>query len=475
MLSDEFHALDQRLAEAGRIVADYYRGLEERPVGSPAPLDEVLEHLDGTLTERGVGTEQALREFEEHLLEHTMAVPHPLYLGLLNSSPLPGAIAAESLVGALNNNSGSWEQGPAFVAAETEVVRCFREILGLGPNFEGLLLPGGSYTALHGLQLAREFAAPDWRRSGIRSLPGNPRVYVSEASHFSVARAARTLGVADADVVSIEGRGRGQMNAGRLDEQLQSDLAEGALPIAVVVTLGTTGTGAIDPLEDILDVCEKHGVWVHVDACYGGAGALLEELSPHFRGLERADSVAVDPHKWFFIPMVAGLILTKHRALEQRAFDVNAAYIPTGNRLDPFRRGHPTSRRGAALPIWMALRAHGLHTLRLGVRANCSNARFLERRLGEAGFEVLPGGEMSIACARWSPPGLSNRELDALQERIAERVVASGKAWFGTTLLNGRRWLRMALLSLHTREEHLEGLVELLARCARAAETPAVT
>lgn len=450
------------LVTAATMLHDFYDGLEERPVAPASDRAEVAKPFEGSLGERGAGLPETLREVREHVLPHAMAVPHPLYLGLLNSSPLTGGIVADSIIGALNNNAGAWQQGPPFVAAEQEVIRRFTELFGMSEETVGLVLPGGSYTALHGLQLARSARLPMWRERGPRALPGNPRVYVSEAAHFSAVRAAEAIGVAPHDIVRVPTKGRGSMDVGALATILAEDLARGDLPFAVVATLGTTGTGAIDPVAELADLCRTHDLWLHVDACYGGAGALLEELSDHFRGLARADSVAVDPHKWFFVPMVAGLILTPHAEVELQAFDVDASYIPADDEVDGFRRGLPTSRRCSGFAIWMAFRAHGLAAIRDAVRRNIDLARRLETALRQRGFHVMDGGELSVACARWEPPGRTDDEIDLEQERIASAVVASGHAWFGTVRVAGRTWLRFALVSRLTRERHIDRLADRL-------------
>lgn len=454
--------LEAGLVQAAAMLHEFYAGLEARRVSAATPSAEIEALFADTLGEEGVGVQAALRDAERWLMPHAMTVPHPLYLGLINSSPMAGGIVAESLIAGLNNNSGSWIQGPPFMAAEQEVVRCFRQLLGMPEETTGIVLPGGSYASLHGLQLARESRLPQWRKEGARALSGDPRVYVSSASHFSAARSAMALGVADRDVVSLPTLGRGHIDARALAAQLREDKARGALPFALVATLGSTGTGAIDHLGELSELCREFGLWLHVDACYGGAGALVQALGSHFEGLAEADSVAVDPHKWFFIPMVAGLLLTRHTEFELGVFDIDASYIPTGEFVDSFRRSLTTSRRGSAFAIWMALRAHGLQSVRTTVERNIALTRRLEAKLAAEGLRVMPAGELSVACARWEPAGHSAQQLDALQGRIAAEVSASGEAWFGCVRAQGQTWLRFNLVNLYTRKEHIDDLASRL-------------
>jgi aromatic-L-amino-acid decarboxylase len=266
----------------------------------------------------------------------------------------------------------------------------------------------------------------------------------------------------------LPGTGRGAIEPATLEERIERDRRQGGRPFAVVATAGTTGTGAIDPLLPIAEICSRHRLWLHVDACYGGAAVLLDELRPRFAGIERADSIAVDPHKWFFIPITAALLLTRHPELEQEAFAAgDTSYIPQHGGADAFLRGIPTSRRSSGLTVWMGLRAHGLSAVRDAVRRNIELTRLLEQLLAENGFRVLRDGELSVACARWETEAGDSAEADEVQARLAAEVVGSGEAWFSTTRHEGRTWMRFNLVNLHTREHHIRHLAELVTQSAQ--------
>jgi aromatic-L-amino-acid decarboxylase len=205
-----------------------------------------------------------------------------------------------------------------------------------------------------------------------------------------------------------------------------------------------------------------------VDACYGGAVCLLDDMRPAFAGIEQADSVAIDPHKWFFIPITAALLLHRHPELEEPAFAVGGTcYIPAEGEPDAVIRGIPTSRRASALAVWLGLRAHGWDAVRESVGRNIELTRLLEDLLRKAGFSVLPGGEMSVACARWEPEGWDPERVDRLQTSIAEDLVASGTTWFATVAFDGKAWLRFNMVNLYTRERHMKALSERLLEAAR--------
>jgi glutamate/tyrosine decarboxylase-like PLP-dependent enzyme len=411
--------------------------------------------LAGRLTEDGVGLVRALEDFESLVLPASMGTPHPLYLGLVNSSPLPGAALADLLISSLNNNGGAFHQSPAMTTCEEELVREFARLFGMS-QADGMFLPGGTFATLQAIVLARVTATGGPAQSGLR-------LYTSEAAHFSVSRTALVAGIASENVVSIPVLARGAMDVGILAERLRRDRKQGKQPFAVVATAGTTGTGAIDPLLEIATLCREEQVWLHVDACYGGAAILLESMRGRFAGIDQADSIAIDPHKWFFIPVTAALLLTRHPDVAQKAFTTTAgSYIPTDGEPDAWQRGIPTTRRSSGLAVWMALRAHGWRTIRSAVKSNIELTRLLEALLAERGFRVLEGGELSIACARWEPRNATDEATDRLQDRIARDVISSGKAWFSTTRHAGRAWLRFNMVNLYTREHHIRQLTDSL-------------
>jgi aromatic-L-amino-acid decarboxylase len=462
MENDGSRELDLAAAseEAARLFVDIYETLETRKVDPGVDFESLIEVFKGSLKSEGVGLIAALRDFREQVVPNCLAIPHPLYLGLVNSSPLPGAAIADHLISALNNNDGGVPQ--AALACEAEVIRAFKELYELSDSWNGLILPGGAFTTLQGLLLARASAFPEIEADGFHSLRGIPRIYASEATHFTVARAAKEIGVGERNVVVVPCLGRGSIDVQRLLEHIRADRQQGNLPFAVVATIGTTGTGAVDPLRPIADICQKEKLWLHVDACYGGAARLVPELRSLFEGIELADSISIDAHKWFFIPISAGLLLTRHRDLECRMFGLNSgSYIPSHPVIHPLWRGIACSRRASGLGIWMALRAHGWNTIRRAVETNIHLIRALEDGLARNGFEVLPGGQLSVACARWEG-------TDEMQTRIASEIVASGDAWFATVRYSGKTWLRFNLLNLFTKPEHIQFLIERVTETARS-------
>lgn len=464
----EREPLEEAARRALELFVELYRGLESRRVEpGPERPAELARAAPGTLRDEGVGLLATLDEVARTVLPASMATPHPLYLGLVNSSPFPAAALADLLISAINNNAGAAHQNPAIAVLEREVLRGFAELFGLPGDASGMILPGGTLATLQALVSARTRHFPEWHRQGPGGAGARPLVYASQAAHFSVARAAQVAGIGQDGFVAVPLTGRGAMDAAALADRIARDRADGAAPFAVVATTGTTGTGALDPLSEIAELCQRHRLWLHVDACYGGAAMLLDEIRPRFRAIDRADSIAVDPHKWFFIPIAASVLLIRDAELGPTTFAAgDVSYVPAtspSGETDPYLRGIPVSRRASALAVWMGLRAHGWSAVRDAVRRNVELTRLLERLLRERGFAVLAGGELSVACARWEQQGWRPERNDRLQETIAAEVVASGKAWFSTVRFAGKTWLRFNMVNLHTRERHVRALAELLA------------
>ena len=455
-------SLEGAASKAAALFVSIYRELEKRPVAPPKTRAALRKTFSETLVDEGVGLLQTLDEFERWVLPGSMGTPHPLYLGLVNSSPLPGAALADLLISSLNNNGGAYHQSPAMTTCEEEVVRAFARLFGI-PDADGMFLPGGSFAMLQAIVLARVKATGGPAQSGLL-------LYTSDAAHFSVERTAMVAGIPKEDIVSIPISGRGIMDVSALRLRIRDDRERNKQPFAVVATAGTTGTGAIDPLRAIAALCREEKIWLHVDACYGGAAMLLDSMRSRLAGIEDADSIAIDPHKWFFIPVTAALLLIAQQNLARKAFATSGgSYIPSDGEPDAWQRGIPTTRRSSGLAVWMGLRAHGWRTIRAAVKSNIELTRMLETLLSEYGFRVLDGGELSVACARWEPRDQEAEAIDRLQSVIAHDIVSSGKAWFSTTRHAGRTWLRFNMVNLYTRERHIRQLAAILRSTAEQA------
>ena len=451
---------------AAEAAIEWMRAMPDRTPVSPGPPDEEFDRFfrEG-IGEEGIGLAAAVAEFKEKIAPRCMATPHPLYLGLVNSSPLPGGVIGDLFISVFNNNGGAAEQAPPATAAERAVIGFFCDQLGLEGG-TGLIQPGGAYANLTALLAARDRAFPEWQKSGPLTLPGDPVIYTSEAGHFCLARAARVMGVGDKSLHLVPINDRGAMDPAELERMIRVDRRAGRVPFCIVATAGTTSTGAFDPLDEIAEIASSRGIWFHVDAAYGGAVCLSGKHRHLLKGIERADSVAIDPHKWFFIPMTAGAVLVRDRGALLTASDIGPSYIPTGDGVpDAFRLSYACSRRASALKVWLAWRAHGLRTVREAVERNIDLTRYLEERLSGEGYEVLPDGPISIACARALPEGKSGDEIDRFQIDLTRAFVKSGVGWFSTVRHDAKTWLRFNMVNLYTEKEDLDRLIEALRDC----------
>lgn len=450
--SDE---LESAAAKTISIFLDLIRGNTSPSRITPeAGRIAVRECFEGTLGQQGGGLLAALQDFEQLVLPRSLHISSPMYMGLVNSSPLPGAALMDCLVSAIDNNAGASHQGPAADACEAEVVRSLSEVLGLDTRMTGMFVPGGTYANLHGLLLARTVCA-EKHQVACDSMT----LYFSEACHFSIARAGKIIGFSPRNLKAVPTRGRGSIDTEALEAMIEKDKRSGLVPCAIVGNLGSTGTGALDPINAIIDICDRQGSWCHVDACIGGPVLMLKEFVGYREALTRADSLSIDLHKWFFLPLTASLALTRHPHVEAECFQLEASYIPQGSS-EPYQRGVPTSRRATGLTAWLTIRAYGWDLIEAAVRRNIELTRLLEDKLSEAGLQVLPDGELSVCCAR-----LDDDSLPAdFHEQVAEHVRRNGSAWFGTVHHDGRVWWRFNILNLYADETHVEEIVGLLFR-----------
>ncbi len=451
-------------ARAGEIVAEYLGSLEKRGVSPPADPRALTSFFAERISAEGAGWRKAFEELREVALPTAMGIPHPLYLGLMNSSPWPAGNFAESLVAGFSQNAGSFRQSPPATAAEWAVTRFLCDKVGYGKGSLGTLVPGGTLANLTALLCARARAFPAWIEEGPAAASGKrPSFYASEEAHFSIARNATVLGLGRSSLRRVPTVGRGTMDPVALASLVARDRKEGWSPFAVVAPAGPTATGALDPLPEVAALAARERLWLHADAAFGGAALLSERDRSLLAGIEAADSVTIDPHKWFFVPLLAGAILVRDEADLARSLDADPSYVPgTAGVVDYFRRTLQGSRRGDALKVWASLRSVGTEALARAVERTSDHARLLERLLAARGFEVLPDGRMPIVAFRLRPAGIEGEALDEVQRELERRLLAWNRAWFATARFRGRIWLRANFASFLTADRHVEELAAWL-------------
>jgi glutamate/tyrosine decarboxylase-like PLP-dependent enzyme len=392
---------------------------------------------------------------------------HPRMFGYVQSSGSFAGVVGDLLASAINQNVTSWRSAPAATTVEHQVIEWLKTMTGFDPRGEGVLLSGGSFANFAALAAAlRAGTDVDLNQRGVAALPGRPRIYTSEMTHMSMPKAASMLGVGKDAIVRIPVDRELRMLPDALRSQIAADRAAGFHPVCAVATAGDVNTGAIDPLEAIADVCEAARVWLHVDGSYGALAAQAPRVAGAMRGLARADSLSLDPHKWLFAPLDVGCLLVRDQAALRRAFSEGAGYIDVVADRDMsefayWDHGPELSRRFRALKIWVLLKVHGARAIQAAIDDNIAVAAHLAARIdASADFERLAPAPLSIVCFRYKQGD------DAFNKRLMVEVQRDGESYVSNATVNGRFALRACIVNFRTRAEDVETLLDTIRRVA---------
>jgi L-2,4-diaminobutyrate decarboxylase len=460
---EEFRAAGHRLVER---MAEYLEKVAERPVSTPLDPTAIAARFAEPLPREGRPAAEVWDETWELVVGDAIHLAHPMYMGHQVAPPLPQAALGDALASLLNQSIAVWEMSPTGTFVEGQVIRWLVQLLGYPATADGTLVSGGSAANLTGLLAAREARFPgSWAR-GVGEAASGTAVLVSPQAHYSIGRAAGVMGLgADAIVVAPEHNGK--IDPAGLDALLARLSGEGRTPLAVVATAGSTATGQFDPLDAIAEIAARHRVWLHVDAAHGASFLLSSRLRQRLRGIERADSVAWDPHKMMFMPISLGAVIVRDHAHLDAAFQQQAPYLfharaGEARPLDTATRTLQCSRRFDALKLWLCLRHHGANHFAALADRTVEMTALLHQKLSEAeDFEPLHAPESNILCFRYLPPAAaqSPASLERLQAELRQCYNASGMGWITTTELHGRRVLRVTIINPATSEEHLDRLL----------------
>jgi glutamate/tyrosine decarboxylase-like PLP-dependent enzyme len=470
------------------LVLRYQRGLRDRRIAPATTSAEIRQKFDRALPEEGVGFPAALREYEEQILPLARHNGHPRMFGYVQSPGVAVASLGDLLASALNANLTSWRSAPGPAEIERLTIEWIRQMVGADPAADGLFVSGGSMANLSALAVARRLKAPiDLAREGAHALPRAMRLYVSPETHHSMVKAATLLGLGRDHVREVPVDGELRMRPDALEELIEEDARLGHQPFCVVGTAGTVGTGAIDPLDALADVAERHGLWFHVDGSYGGFAVLATSAPAQLRAMSRADSIALDPHKWLYLPVDCGCVLYRDPQAAFATFAHQAEYMRVMDSAPAesfafWDYGPELSRRFRALKVWMLLRAIGLGPLRAAIGNNLACAAALASKIDRSGdFERLAPVELSIVCFRHVPAearprleaGGANRDdverrLDAWNERLLVALQRDGSSYMSNAPVAGRFALRACIMNHRTTLEDMDVLLADLRRLAAA-------
>lgn len=462
--AEDVHQVGDRAVD---LIADYLSGLPARPVFRPYPDELIADLAVEPVPATGAPLSTVLNEFAERIAPYPFGNGHPRFAAWVNSPPHVLGVFAEALAAAMNPSVAGGNHAATHL--ERQVVRWFAGLAGFPDDSAGLLVSGGSMATLTALTVARYRAA---QRVGVdvraHGLAGRSwRLYLGAEGHGSARKVAELLGIGSANIRTIPSDDGHRLRPDLLDRQLDRDLAEGVVPIAVMASAGTVNTGAIDPLDEIADLCADRRVWLHVDGSYGGpAVLLLDEYARTRAALSRADSLAMDPHKWLYTPVDAGLVLIRDRPLTRDAFSLVPPYLRTDD--DPAGVGGPVwfseygfdqTRPFRALKVWLMLKHLGLQGYRDLIRHDLAIADRLAAGVAAApDLELLARG-LSVVCLRARPVGWAGEDLDDLNRRLLSAVQLGGRAFLAGTTVDGVFALRACVVNPGTGGDDADAIV----------------
>lgn len=452
---------------AAELIGRFVDALPEQPITRRWPAGAVHDAVAIDVPAAPLD-DDALFEHLERVLFDVSAYPgHPAFMGYISGpGTIPGAVA-DLLASTLNQNLGGWRLAPAATEIERHLTTWLASKFGLPDGAGGVFTSGGSLSTLTCLKVARDVHAPaDPRFAGVS---GGAALYASDESHAVVVRAADVLGLGRDAVRRIPIDETGRMRIDELEAAIARDREAGIHPLAVIGTAGTTAMGAIDPLPAIADVCAREGLWMHVDAAYGGGAILAPDLAPLFAGIERADSIALDPHKWLYTPIPGGCALFRDLTPAFDSFNIPASYTVedrerSGSTFDFGSHGLEWSRGFYGFRLWVSLLAYGEDAYARRISHDAALARYLGELVERTDdLELTAPVSLSVCCFRYVPEeGCSDEYLDRLNERLMTEVQLGGRAYCSNAIVRGRFSLRACIVNHRTEAEHVERLLEVV-------------
>ncbi len=476
---------------AAELMEEYLGGIRDRRLYPRTTSREIREQLDRSLPEKPTDFEKLLDTIRKPLLELSRHNGHPRMFGYVQAPGTAIAAIADLLASTLNANLTAWRSAPAAVEMERLTVDWIKQILGLPESAAGLFVSGGSMANMAGLAAARRAKArPEISNQGAQSCPSALRVYASEEVHHSVAKAAALLGIGRDNVRMIGVDEHYKINLNALVDAIEEDRATGHLPICIVANAGTVATGAFDPIGPMSEIARQHNLWLHVDGAYGGFAALAPSVRDLFSSIAQADSVALDPHKWLYLPVDCGCILYKDPEAARATFAHDAEYTRViGQGAEEafafWDYGPELSRRFRALKVWMLLKGVGVRALGEAIEKDLQCARHFESLVQSSeDFEMVAPVELSIFCFRHLPAQLKNissnenerrlreEKLDLHNEHLLLALQNDGSSYLSNARLRGRFALRGCVINYRTTLRDMEILLDDLRRVAAEFKIP---
>lgn len=475
-LSNE--ALQQISSAAAALVHEYFSEIRERPVVAPNYAGKTKAAINVELPNEGRPLAELLDECRT-VFDLSRHNGHPRFFGYVASPSTPVGAYADLIASALNANITCWRSGPAGTEIEQTVVRWLGSLIRYDDNSKGLLTSGGSMANMIALLIAnRRKGGTEAARKGLWNAGPPMTIYASEEVHMSIPKAADILGIGRDQVRTVSCDERQRMRVDELVKRIKADTSDGLRPCCVVASAGTTNTGAIDPFNEIADVAREFDLWFHIDGAYGAPGVLDQRKTERFAGLERADSVSLDPHKWLYVPVDAGCLLFRDAATAVATFSTEEAdYIKVHGLSEDaafayWDYGVELSRRFRALKVWLTLGYYGARRLAESISNDISLAAYMGELVTRADdFELLAPVELSICCFRYVPRNAGDVDLDHLNEKIMAAVQKDGRAYLSNATVNGKFALRACITNFRTTKADIEETLDVVRTVASSLAT----
>jgi aromatic-L-amino-acid decarboxylase len=471
MSSEDFRRFGHELIDW---VANYLEQVKDLPVLSQIEPGDLKAQLPTSPPEKGEAMEVIIKDVDHLIVPALTHWNHPSFFAYFATSTSAPGIFGELLSAAFDNKAMLWRTSPASTELEEVTLDWLRQMMGLDAGMTGIIYDTASVSSMHAIAAAREGVELRIREEGMSGRNDLPllRVYASEQAHSSIEKAVITLGLGQRGLRKIPTDAEFRMDVKALEAAIEEDKANGFVPFCIVATVGTTSTSSIDPVPEMIPIGEKHVMWLHVDAAYAGSAAVVPELRHILRGCERADSLAVNPHKWLFTPFDLSVLYCRHMDLLRRAFSLVPEYLRTPEQ-EKVRSGSDygvqLGRRFRALKLWMIIRYFGHEGLAARIREHCRLAKLFASWVeADQNWELMAPVPLALVCFRACPPmdGIDektrNARLDVLNEAIMHGVAATGKALLSHTKLNDKLTLRLSIGNIRTEEKHVRQVWNLL-------------
>lgn len=466
MSSSEFKKYGYKMIDW---IADYLERIEKYPVLPNIKYGDVKKEIKVNPSIKGENFEILFGDVDNVLLKGITHWNHPDFMAYFNSTSSGPGILAELLSAGFNVNGMAWHTCPSATELEETMIEWYKKIFELPENFWGIVYDTASTSSMHGIAAAREqISSLKIREKGMTGRGDLPRlrIYMSDQAHFSIDKAALTLGFGLEGIRKIPTDKEFRMIPSELKRAIKDDREKGWLPCCVVATVGTTSSTSVDPVYEIGSICIEENVWLHVDAAYAGTAAILPEMRWIFKGLNKADSLVINPHKWMFTPIDFSLFFTTKPEILKRAFSLSAEYLETskGEATNFMDYGIQLGRRFRSLKPWFIIRYFGVEGLQNRIKEHIRLAKkFASWIESHPDFEIMAPVPFSVVCFRAHPKGISDvKKLNELNQELLDGINATGKLFLSHTKLNGKFVIRIAISGLRTQEEHVSTAIMLI-------------